>query len=493
MHKIILIVLLFSVRVFAQNEIYGLIYKGLDYSYNFQIQEAETEFQKIINSYPSDPRGYHYKSSLYLWLFLSNKEKGDYDRFLRLSDLAIEKARNVLDNKDNDENALYVLGANYGFRAMAFMKNNSSLDAIWAAKSSNKYLSETLEHYPQNNDAYLGKGLFSYALSMVPGVFKWALNLAGFSGSQSDGINYLKKAYKYGKFARTEAAYYLSQIYSEANGDYETSAGYLQQLIKKYPHNSLFQYSYAVVLIKDRKPQEAEKALREIIRLNNERFQQISSFSYFLLGDIYFHKNEFSSAINYYQKFLTTTKDFDYSGIAYYRTALSYEISKNRREAQKNYILARNGNLDIPDDIFAKREGEKYYDKPLTEGEISLIIAANDIESARFNEAYNMLIQILQKYSDERLKCETYLYLSDVCYELGKNGEAIDYATKAVRLNPRDEKWIKPYSYYYGARAYWRSGNKQMAAQFLDKAEDFKDYDYQSKLTGFIKALKQKL
>lgn len=490
---IFLIFLFLTAKVSAQNDIIASVYKGLGYSYNFQMQEAEAEFQKIINKYPNDPRGYHYKSGLYLWAFMGNKDISDYNRFLRLSDVAIEKAKALLDRQDNDENALYVLGANYGFRAMAFTKNNSSLDAIWAAKNSNRYLNEVQEHYPYNNDVYLGKGLFSYAISFVPGVFKWALNLAGFSGSKEEGINYLKKAYKYGKYSKAEAAFFLSQIYSESYGDYETSAGYLRQLIKQYPLNSLFLYSYAVVLIKDRKPQEAERSLKEIVRSNNSRFQQIVAYSNFLLGDIYFHRNDFSRAISYYQKFLTGTKDFDYSGIAYYRTGLSYEISKNRREAQRNYILARNGNLDIPDDIYAKRKGEAYYDRPLSASEIVIIKAANAIEDGNFSAAYDMLIHVLPMAENDKLKGEACQYLSDVCFELGKMDEAVDYAGRALRTDTKDEKWVKPFACYYGARASLRRGNKDTASKFVDKAESYDGYDYQTKLNGMIKTLKAKL
>lgn len=490
---ICLFFLFFTIRVFSQNDIPGLIYKGLDYSYNFQTQQAEDCFQQIINKYPEDPRGYHYKSSIFLWTYLSNKDKSDYDRFMKLSDIAIYKAEKALERNEKDENALYILGTNYGFRAMVFAKENSSMKAAWAAKNSNKYLNKTLEYYPYNNDAYLGKGLFSFAFSFVPGVFKWALNIAGLSGSKEEGIKFLIKAYKYGKFSKTEAAYYLSQIYSDMLVDYSSASGYLSPIIKKYPQNTLFKYSYAVVLVKDRKPQEAEKLLRSVINANNQRFQQVTSFSNFLLGDIYFHWNDFKSAISFYQKFLTTTKDIDYSGIAYLRTALSYELLKNRQEAQRNYILARNGNLDLSDDAYAKRKGEYYYDHPLSEDEISMIKASNNIESGKFSEAYSSLMQLSQRLNSEKLKGEALQYLSDVSFELGKTNESLEYANRALKINIKDEKWIKPFSFYYGARAFLKNGNKAMATRYLDEAEDLSDYDFKSKLTGYIKGLRSKI
>ena len=123
----------------AQAEINSIIQKGLDYSYNFQLEEAEESFQKLIDKYPNDPRGYHYKSGVYLWVFLSNRDDKSYSSFRKYSDKAIEKAEYILDEVDEEnENATYILGANYGFRAMASMKKFSYLDAVWSVKNSNK-------------------------------------------------------------------------------------------------------------------------------------------------------------------------------------------------------------------------------------------------------------------------------------------------------------------------------------------------------------------
>ncbi|MCX6149746.1 MAG: DUF3808 domain-containing protein [Ignavibacteriales bacterium] len=495
MKKIVLTFLIcsLSLKLFGQSEINNLIKQGLDYSYNFQLEKAEAAFDRIISKNPNDPRGYHYKSSIYLWTYMSNKDKDDYDKFFKFSDIAIEKAQKIIEENAEDETALYVLGANYGFRAMALMKSNSQLSSVWAVKNSNKYLKEVLEKNPKMYDAYLGLGLFNYALSLVPGVFKWALKIAGLSGNREEGINYLKWAYRNGNFSKTEAAYYLSQIYSETLIDYNTSLGYLKQLVKEFPANVLFQYSYAVVLIKSKKPTEAEKILRQIIKINNPNFKQVTAFSNFLVGEIIFRKNNFDSAINYYNKFLSSSTETDYSGIAYYRIAICYELTDRRDEGKKYYILARNGNLDIQDDLYAKRKSEIYFDRTLSDNEISSLKASNLIESGKFKEAFDSLTTLLPKLNSEKLKAEVNLYLSDVCFELGRTQESVEYGIKACSYNVSGETWIKPFAEYYIARAFVKLNNKSEATHYLEKAESSTDYDYQTKLTAFINGLKIKL
>jgi len=492
MNRILLLLLFLipSVLIPSEMEITDLIKKGLDYSYNFELEKARECFRKVINENPDHPQGYHYLSGTYLWVYISNKKENDFNKFLKYSDMTIARAEKLLNTNDKDADVLYILGANYGFRAMAYMKTNSQINAVWAVKNSNKYLNETLEINSAMYDAYLGLGLFNYALSMVPGVFKWALKLAGLSGDREEGIHNLKQAYRYGDLTKTEAAYYLSQIYTETIADYNTAIGYLRQIIKQYPGNSLFKYSYAVALIKNRKPQEAEEILRKIIAERNPHFQQVTSFSYFLVGDILFRKNEFREAINYYQNFLSQSQEVDYSGIANYRMAVCYELSGDRDSAKKLYILSRNGSDDIPDDVYARRKGEIYFDRSLSSTEISLIKASNLIESGSPARAYTLLKEIVSATGSQVLKAECFYYLSDAAYEISRFDESLSFAEKVLSLNTGRENWLKPYSYFLAARALEKKGNSVRADEYLKKAGDFSDFDYQNRLTSLINSLK---
>ena len=95
---------------------------------------------------------------------------------------------------------------------MAFGKAENFLDAVWATKKSESYLSEVMEINPKKNDAYLGLGLYNFAVAQIPSSFKWALNLAGISGDKETGVKYIEIAAENGNYAKVEAQYYLSQI-----------------------------------------------------------------------------------------------------------------------------------------------------------------------------------------------------------------------------------------------------------------------------------------
>ena len=478
-----------SVPINAQPAISRAVKKGLAYGYNFEWVKSDNVFQSLIDNYPNDPRGYHFRASIYLWYYLSNQDENDYKTFVLYSDTAIEKARVILNKDPDNVNILYILGSDYSYRAIAFSKSEKFLDAVWASKKSESYLSRTLELDSTYYDAYLGLGLYNFAVGQIPNAFRWALNLAGIHGDKKTGLEYIEKAAREGNISKVEAEYYLSQILSEFSDDYTASARYLKNLISKYPNNILFNYSFAVLNIKMRRLNEAQKILVKILNHPDTTFKQIFSFSRFLMGDVFYKKNMFDTAKVYYEKFLNTTTDNDYEGIAYYRLAVCFEVTGDRVDAKKYFGMTDKGNMDIEDDIFAKRKGEVYFKRPLTNIEISLIKAKNYIDSGKYKIAVDSLSTLLEKINTDELKAEVYLYLSEANYYLGNYNESLNYALTSKLLNINEEKWIKPFASYYAARDNKKMGHTAAVKSFIDEAKSFSDYDYQKKLKNLLFAL----
>ncbi len=478
-----------TAEIKAQPAISKAIKKGLEYGYNFNWVKSDDIFRNLIRNYPEDPRGYHFKASIYLWYYLSNQDKNDFKKFISYSDTAIDKARTILNKDPDDVDIMYILGSDYSYRAMAFSKSEKFLDAVWASKKSESYLSRTLELDSTYYDAYLGLGLYNFAVGQIPSAFRWALNLAGIHGDKKTGLEYIEKAAKEGNISKVEAEYYLSQILSEFSDDFTASARYLKNLISRYPNNLLFNYSFAVLNIKMRKLNEAQKILVKIIRHPDTTFKQILSFSRFLMGDVFYKKNMFDSAKVYYKNFLSTSTDNDYEGIAYYRLAVSFEVTGDRPEAKKYFGMTDKGNMDIEDDIFAKRKGEIYFKRPLTKIEISLIKAKNYIDSGRYKIAVDSLSSLLDTIKTDELKAEVYLYLCEANYYLGNYNESLNYALTSKLLNINEEKWIKPFACYYAARDNEKMGDTTAVKSFIDEAKSFSDYDYQKKLKNLLFAL----
>ncbi len=492
-----LIFLLFPLQKSFSNsltnkEIQDLVIRGLDKSYNFKWNEAAQIFDQIISKFPDDPRGYHYQSSLSLWYFLSSKDKDEYENFLKYSDLTIEKGDNLIEKEPNNKDLLYIIGANYTLRAIAFSKAEHYLDAAWATKKSESYLNRVIELDSTYYDAFLGLGLYNFAVAQIPSAFKWALSLAGINGDRAQGIKYISKCAKNGYFSKIDAQYYLSQILSEVLFDYNSASVYLKNLIQRYPNNLIFNYSYASLEIKRHELDQAQKALIKIVAIDSPKFIQLISLSNFLLGDIFYKKNDFKSAVNYYLNFLDQTPDHDYTGIAAYRLGICYEIMGDTASSKEYFEKTKNGNMDLDDDIYAKRKGEIYSSRDLDSNEVKVIKASNKIDAGKYRSAYNDLYDLIPVVKDDDLKAEVYLYLSSAAFGLNNYDESLKMGFAAQSIDTKEEEWVKPFAVFYIARAYKKLGNMVAYNNFINEAAGYDDFDYQNKLKNLIYASKLK-
>ena len=487
---IIIFSLAFIGNCFAQSSFIKPVKKGLEYEYNFKWQQAEEVFLNLIKKNPEDPRGYHYQAGIYLWRYLSNLDKYDYNNFIAYSDTAILKGELLMETEHNNSSVLYTIGADYSYRALAFTKAEKFLDAVWSSKKSESYLRKTLEVDSTYYDAYLGLGLYNFAVGQIPAAFKWALNLAGIKGNVDLGMSYIKKAADKGNLSRVEAKFYMSQILSDFLFEYDKASVYLNSLVQKYPNNLLFNYSDAVLCIKRRDLKRAAEILSNIISADDTTFKQITAFSNFLMGDVLFKQNNFSSAVEYYRNFIATSPDNDYLGIAYLRLGICYEVEGDSADAVEAFNSTKKGNRDIEDDIFAERMGEIYAQQHLRLHEIDLIKYANLIDNGNYNAAYDSLSGLLEELNGDSLKAEVNLNLSKAAFYLGHYKESINFALTAKQLDNYGKNWIKPYSCYYAARADKKLGNIQEFNKFIDEAESYTDYDYRKNLHNMLYALK---
>jgi tetratricopeptide (TPR) repeat protein len=482
---------LFSFQTLAEDNIDLIIKRGLDNCYHFRWKSAEQDFQKIIEQKPEDPRGYHYLSGIYLWYYLSSGSNSDFKNFMKYSDIALSRGEALLEKEPSGESVNLVLGNAYSYRALGNVKAESYINAIWASKRSEKYLKRVLELNPGNYDAYLGLGLYNFAAAQIPAAFKWALSLAGISGDEETGIRYIKLTAEKGNLNKVEAQYYLSQLLTGVTFDFKTAGEMLKKLHNRYPSNILFSYALAVVHLKQNDTEGAEKLLKSITSSNNTRFIQVLSYANFLLGDVYFRRNEFREAPVYYNKFIETTTTRDYKGIAFLRMGLSFEMENDITSAQESYRRTAEGNSDIEEDVFAKRKGNTLRKNSLNKDERMLVKYVNLTQAGNYQEALHNLRLLTDSTDNELVKAEAFLYCSEAALKLGRFEEALNFALKGAGAQTGNEGWVKAWSYYNAAYASRQLGNRNEMLKFIEKAEDNNRWDYQAQIENMIKSLKR--
>ena len=360
-------------------------------AYNLELNAAETTFNKILELRPESPLGYYYIAKIHFWIYLGSRDPGEYSIFIKFAELAQQKVDKLLENKPKDFQTMFIAGNLASYRAMVEATNNSTVDAFWASKKAVNYFEETLELNPKYYDAYLGLGLFDYAMSFVPDFLKWAVNLTGLSSDKARGFQYIKTAFRKGTLDKTEASFHLSKIYSDYVAEYDSAYILLQNLSSRYPTNILFGYQSAITLIRDRQLDKALNVLSRVIKLGNKKLPQITALAYFRKGEIYFKKNQFKMAIKQYDTFLETSKELDFTGLASLNKALCYKSLGDDVQFRENLILAKGGNQDVFEDSFAKQKSDKYLDSEILPIELKLMRLKNHLDNGQDQLVYDSL------------------------------------------------------------------------------------------------------
>lgn len=495
MHKIfVVIILIVASDVFCSQDLDSLKNAGLQQAYLFEFQNAEKTFNNVINKYPANPAGYFHLSQIYLWYYLGSKDQGDLRVFQKFTDIALEKTNIYLDKFGSKPVYLNIIGNLYMHMAMVAAVEEKTLDAFWATKKAYGFFEDAIELDENYSSAFLGLGLLEYSLSYVPSMFKWVISLSGLGSDKEKGYRLISKAYKYSftQGAKVESSFHLGKIVAEYLGDYSKSVSILKELVQKYPNNLLFRYQLSLALIEKRDLNEAENNLQFIIKNKQPKFIQTVAYSYFLIGEIYFKRNEFKRAIEYYQYFLENSTGFDYSGIAYYNTALCYIVLGNTPEAKKNLLLARNGNTDIADDIYAAKRSEQIYNQLLNVNQQKILLANNRLQEGNYLEAEKLLETILESFSGED-KVKSLIILGECALMLKKYSLANSYFKQINTNSIKVEEWILPYFYYLKAELSYQLGKYDIAEDELKKGYSRNSYDFKDKIDAQLNFLSKKL
>ncbi|MCK7524722.1 MAG: hypothetical protein MZV64_47500 [Ignavibacteriales bacterium] len=159
----------------------------------------------------------------------------------------------------------------------------------------------------------------------------------------------------------------------------------------------MFNFSLAWVEYELRDLDRAEKYLRFVINANDSLYPFVVSNSNYLLGNVFFARNQFDSAKVYYQNYLKLSINDDYKGFSNYQIGLCDEITGNRKEAVKYFEKSSDGNSDIEEDLFAERKGDEFEERKLTADEIRLIKLSNLIKQNKLAGAKDSLEKFIKQ------------------------------------------------------------------------------------------------
>lgn len=460
---------------------------GIDAMYAMRYAEAARAFDDIIAKYPTEPTGYFFRSQIHLWKFLFDYSESDFRLFLQACDKAISVAEVSLKQRPDNTFAQTIVGAVYGFRAMANFRAENFVKATLDGRSCYNYLNEVVKSNPSEFDAYLGMGMFHFGVAAMPSVVRSVANFAGLKGDLEGGLAEIRKAAEKSIWAKNDAAMFLAMINVYYKRDFTLGLRYLNELNTRYPTNIPVLYSLGNVELFVRKPQTALPLYQKVAQLSDTNFRAFSAFAHYRIGECFWRMNDFEKAKAEFQRFFKGRYERSFRGNALLRLALCYEMTGNRGEAVKGYSKCAALTPFEPDDRFAARRAKSLVQKPLDAAQRQLIKGINCVESLRLQEAEQLLRPLADNATlSKEIRSEALYNLGESLREGNRTAEAIPLYLKAIELEPAEERWIMPWSYYRIAEIHFNAGKRELSRTYIEKTKVFSGYDFQEWLTFLI-------
>lgn len=217
--------------------------KGLDHLYNMERDEARQAFDAIEEIYPNHPVGPFLRGLNVWWdVMVDLPAENHDDAFFDEMDEAIDRANRMLKRNRKDFDAMFFKGAALGFSGRLKSNRGRWFPAAMDGKNALDYVMAIAEKEEENADFGFGKAIYDYFSVVIPEEYPVVRPFTIFmpKGDKERGLENLKRTMEEGHFIRTEAAYFLLQIYYSYEKSYRKSLEYVQWLRNEHPKNSFF-------------------------------------------------------------------------------------------------------------------------------------------------------------------------------------------------------------------------------------------------------------
>jgi tetratricopeptide (TPR) repeat protein len=207
-----------------------------------------------------------------------------FEDFLQRSEAL---ASRILEGHPGDRDARYYLGSIEGIRgAYAITITRSSMDALRHGKKTYQYHKAIVDEDPDYGDAFMTVGTYEYILDNLPWYIKWVAVIAGYTGSEKLGFEYLVRSADKGRTVGIDARVLLMVLYVREH-HYEYALRLAGDLHQLFPENFLFHLNQGQILKKMGRTGEAlgvyaavEQRAAEAAR--NYQMLPLASFRYSL-------------------------------------------------------------------------------------------------------------------------------------------------------------------------------------------------------------------
>lgn len=356
-------------------EIDTRIQSGIDHLYNLEFYDANKLFDEVVKLRPDHPVGYFFKAMVQWWRILTNfDDESQDDLFYDMLDHVIKMCDERLEKNPDDVTALFFKGGSLGFRGRLRSNRGNWFGAARDGIAALPIVKKAYSLDPKNYDVLLGIGIYNYYAEIIPQEYPIVKPFMIFlpSGDRKKGIEQLRQAAQYSKYARTEASYFLMQNYFLYEKDYAKALDLAQVLSKKYPQNPLFFRYLGRCNVSVGKWDDAVRVFNDVLRHYADHWTGYDTYdcreAYYYVGKYCLMKGKLAEALRNFQKCEELSKTLDKEGasgfmsMAVLQIGMIYDLQRERKKAVEQYRRV----LEMKEFESSHRDAQRFLTQPYT-------------------------------------------------------------------------------------------------------------------------------
>ncbi len=211
--------------------------------YNCKFDEAERIFNAMSASYPHLPVG-HFYLAMVSWSKLASGfwSGATVNQFKERIDSVIDSAGARVNENPKDAESHFFLGGALGFKGRFELMKENWFSSFILASDAVDHLNNCLKIDPNNKEVLLGLGIYEYYTAKMSGVVKFLSYLLIRKGGRDEGLKKLHTAAAEALYSGSEAKSTLLHIYMFMEEDYEKALFLVNDLARRYPETSRYQF-----------------------------------------------------------------------------------------------------------------------------------------------------------------------------------------------------------------------------------------------------------
>lgn len=438
-----------------------------------QVLNLELEEVRNLVRHRSDPEAIYLASLADVLELLITEDESLFDRYER----AYENRLQLLGKLNRKTAEVLFTSAELRLQwAFVYLKFGHEFDAAWSIRQSYSLTKDCSNTYPRFPLIKKTSGLLNIMLGSVPDKYQWVLNLLAIRGSVEKGIQELTVLQTHTNVVFAQEA---SLILYLAQGLILQQPQHALTELLQWPeenHSRLSHFLAAVLAIKNG---ESEKAFTFLNTVKSVSGGLPIAYADYLLGEVYLHKGEYTSAITSYKYFLQRYSGENFVKDSYYKTAICYWLQGNPATATE---FARKGLVSgreytEADRYAARRLSDKQFPNPI----LARIRYATD---GGYYEIAELLVESVNTDTlrTEKERTEFIYRKARLYHKLNRTETCKQFYLQTISMSGDNPWYFAPNACLQLGYLFKAAGDNKQATVYFRKALGYKKHEYKNSI-----------